>query len=428
MKVMIPYGDNLVSADLTGLRVLDTLDIAEAPELANVSQVIAHAIAHPIGLEKNVFQTIAPKEKVVILVSDMFRQTRADQVLPVLLEGLNHAGVRDEDICLLFATGTHRAPTPEEQARILGEATHARFRGRTLVHNAHDEANLVEVGVTSRGTPVIVNRMVQEADHVIATGSVVMHYFGGYGGGRKSVVPGVSSAKTIAHNHAMNLDPLQDRRNPAVRIGVLDGNPVAEDMYEGARMVGVDYVINTVLNRHGRIAGIFAGELDAAHRAAAAFARRLYAVTINEPADIVVASSGGAKNFVQSHKALYNAYQAVKPAGRIILLTQNLEGLGGEQFTKWLRLGGPTAIIAGLRKQAEINGQTALSTLEKAPITLFVTEMSAEDVALMGGRKAPSLQDAVIIAKKELAAAGVSSPTCYLMPSASYTVPFLPNA
>jgi len=428
MKVMIPYGDSLVSADLTGLRVLDTLDIAEAPELDDVSKAIAHAIAHPIGLERNIFQMVGRGEKVIILVSDMFRQTRADQVLPVLLDGLNRTGVRDEDIRLLFATGTHRAPTPEEQARILGEGVYGRFRGRVHVHDAHDEANLVEVGVTSRGTPVIVNRLVHEADRLIATGAVVMHYFGGYGGGRKAVVPGVSSAKTIAHNHAMNLDPVEDRRNPAVRIGVLDGNPVAEDMYEGARMVGVDYVINTVLNRHGCIAGIFAGELDSAHRAAAAFARKLYAVTINEAADIVVASSGSAKNFVQSHKALYNAYQAVKPGGRIVLLTPCSEGLGGEQFTKWLRLGSPAAIIAGLRKQTEINGQTALSTLEKAPITLFVTEMGDEEVALMGGRKARSLQDAVATARSELAAAGISNPTCYLMPSASYTVPFAVNA
>ena len=127
---------------------------------------------------------------------------------------------------------------------------------------------------------------------------------------------------------------------------------------------------------------------------------------------------------MQTHKALFNAYQAVKPAGRIILLAPCPEGLGGEQFVKWLRLGSREAIIAGLRKESEINGQTALSTIQKAPITYIMTEMTDEDVAMLRARRAASLGDAVSKAVADLAAAGRPEPTCYLMPSAAYTVPF----
>jgi len=141
----------------------------------------------------------------------------------------------------------------------------------------------------------------------------------------------------------------------------------------------------------------------------------------------VIASSASSQNFVQTHKALFNSYQAVKPEGRIVLTTPCSEGLGGEQFAKWLRLGTRSAIIAGLRKESEINGQTALSTVQKAPIMLMVTDMEDGDVGQLGARKVASLQEAVDTAFDEVIAAGVSDPSYYVMPSAAYTVPFLPE-
>jgi nickel-dependent lactate racemase len=179
-----------------------------------------------------------------------------------------------------------------------------------------------------------------------------------------------------------------------------------------------------VLNRKSEIAAVYAGELDAAHLAATKFAHRLFAIDIDQRADLVIAASPSTQNFVQTHKALFNAYQAVKPDGRIILLAPCPEGLGGEQFAKWLRLGSREAIIAGLRKESEINGQTALSTIQKAPITYIVTEMTDEDVAMLGARRADSLDDAIGKAITDLAAVGRPEPTVYLMPSAAYTVPF----
>ena len=423
MRVQIPYGDSIQEADTPWLRDLGVLDIADVPELPDRDHAIAHALENPIGLDRNLYSIVRPGERVAIVVSDAFRHTAVDVVLPILLNGLNRCGIRDEDILFVFASGTHRPPTGEEQARILGPAVYRRFQSRAFTHDPRDEAMLVSVGTTRRGTHVEINRRVWECDRVIATGAAVMHYFGGFGGGRKSILPGICSAKTIAQNHAMNLHPLEDTLDPAVRIASLDGNPVAEDMLEGARLLGVDYVINTVLNRHGHIAGIFAGELDAAHRSAAAFARSLYAVSIKEQADLVIAASPTTRNFVQTHKALFNAYQAMRPGGRIILLAPCPEGLGGEPFVKWLRLGTRKEIIHGLRRESEINGQTALSTIEKAPNAILVTELDDAAVRLLGSERAGNLDEALATARALFPVP--ASPTCYLMPSAAYTVPFL---
>jgi len=423
VQIHMPYGDETLEASLEDTHVLNTLDVADAPALPDVADAMRSALQTPIGPVAPLADIVRPGERVVIVVSDSFRTTRIEQVLPTILQTLRQSGVRDKDISFVFATGSHRAPTEEEKPVILGDAIYERFKDQAFSHDPEDQANLVHVGETSRGTPVEINRRVHEADRVIATGAVVLHYFGGFGGGRKSIVPGVVSKRTIAHNHARNLHATEDRLDPAVRIGVLDGNPVAEDMLEAASLTHVDFMVNTVLNRNSQIAGLFAGHLDQAHRAACEFARTLFAVSIPEQADLVVASAGRAKNFIQSHKALFNAFQAMKPGGRIVFLTRSPEGFGGNKFAQWLSLRTPEAIIRALREDAEINGQTALSTVEKARSALFVTALSSDAVALLGGRKAEGLQEALNTARADLRASGVARPTCYLMPSAAYSVP-----
>jgi nickel-dependent lactate racemase len=425
IKIEIPYGRGMAQATIPAGRLLDTLDVSEAPALESRDQSIREAIENPIGLDRNIFEIVKPGETVAIVVPDSFRTTRVEQVLPVLIDGLIDAGIAEGDITFVYATGTHRGPTPYEERRILGDDIYEKFKAQAFTHDPRDEDNLVYVGTTGRGTRVHINRRVHEADRIVATGAVVLHYFGGYGGGRKSIVPGVASIGTIASNHSMNLHPTEDEIDLAVRIGGLDGNPVAEDMLEATQLTHVDYIVNTVLNRDSQIAAVYTGELEAAHLAATKFAHDLFAASIDEQADLVIAASPSTQNFVQTHKALFNSYQAVKPDGRIILLAPCPEGLGGEQFAKWLRLGSREAIIAGLRKESEINGQTALSTIQKAPITYVVTEMTDDDVAMLGASRADSLDDAVSRAIADLAVAGRPEPTVYLMPSAAYTVPFL---
>jgi nickel-dependent lactate racemase len=422
MNIALAYGARIEEAVVDWGHCLGSLDVAECPPIEDIEEAAEQAFSCPIGSE-SLKSLVRPGERVALVVSDSFRKTQIHEVLPILLNHLRAAGIRDEHICFIYATGTHRGPTPEEQRAILGQEVYARYHEQAFTHDPHDKLQLSYLGDTSRGTPVWLNRRALEADRLIVTGTVVLHYFGGFGGGRKAVLPGIAGVDTIAANHSLNLHPVDDTLNPDVRIATLEGNPVAEDMMEGTRLCKVDFLVNTVLNRQGKIAGLFAGDLEAAHRAACQFAKDLYAIPIHEQADLVIASAGNAANFIQSHKCLFNAYQAVRPGGRIVLLTASPEGYGGNRFEEWLRLGSRARIIAELRKSAEINGQTALSTAEKAPITLFVTELSEAQVHLMGGRRAPSLQHALDQARMELDSDGCVDPSYYLMPSAAYTVP-----
>lgn len=419
---MIPVefriGETLVNADISG-RNLGTVDVAPISGIPDPPAAIRSALVAPIG---DAFNGMGPSDRVVLVVSDSFRQTRADQVLPVLLDWLNARGIHDKQVNVLFSTGTHRGPTEDEQRAILGPAAHGRLEGRTAVHDAFDGDAHEYLGETSRGTPVEINRMAVECDQLIAIGAVVLHYFAGFGGGRKSIVPGLASARTIAANHSLNLHPDEPRLDPNVRIGAIEGNPVAEDMAEAAEMVEVSGIVNTVLNRHAEIAGVYAGAMDPAHLEACALAESLFVVSIPERADIVIAASTGTANFVQTHKALFNAWQAMKPGGRIVLLAPCPEGLGGDQFAKWLAYGAPESIIAELRAHSDINGQTALSTRSKAPSCFFVTDLTEDDVARLGGTKAETLQDAV---DRAVAVLGLDSPTFCVMPNAAYSVPVL---
>ena len=421
--IAIPYGTELLTASMDWATVLDTLTIGAAPPARDLDSLLVEKLDAPIG-QHALRRVLRPNGSVIIVVSDSFRKTAIHVVLPGLIRYLNASNVSNDAIAFLVATGTHRPPTAEEKAEILGEAIYDRFQSRIFCHDPDDEENLVHCGTTSRSTPVYINRHAMVADTVIATGTTVLHYFGGFGGGRKSIVPGIAGRKTIAANHALNLDAHENRLNPDVRIGRLDGNPVAEDMLEGSRFCNVDFMINTVLNQDGAIAGLFCGDLEAAHRQACAFAESLYAVPIRKKADFVIASAGKAKNFIQSHKTLYNAFQVVKPGGPIILATPASEGYGGNKFEAWLGLKTPDAIIAALREHAEINGQTALSTIEKARNAILITAMRSEDVEGLGAVKARDLADALDRVRNRLNPPDGQRPTCYLMPDGAYTVPF----
>ena len=224
------------------------------------------AIKNPVGLKENIYQIArkkikSPGDYVCIVVSDQTRSTGVEQYLEMLIDSLNREGIADEKIVLQFANGMHRPPTREEQKEKLGRRIYARFQGRIFVHDASDETSMVDVGTTTRDNRVRINRIVADARVKILTGSVMYHYFAGFGGGRKSILAGVSSADTIARNHSLTIDPNENRIRDSVEIGRLKGNPVAEDMEEAAALTGIDYIINTVMAEDNTIAAIAAGKV-----------------------------------------------------------------------------------------------------------------------------------------------------------------------
>jgi lactate racemase len=314
MEFTLPYGSEFIRLNLSddAGRIITLKPRRSAPDPVGL------ALAAPIG-SRPLRDLVEPGQSVVIVISDITRPCPSRRLLPPLVAELAAGGVADEDILIVSAVGSHRPQTPAERRRLIGPEMDDR-----LVCIDSDPSQVTCVGTTSRGTPIEAFTPVVAADVRIAVGNVEPHYFAGYSGGAKALVPGICSLETIRKNHAMMIDP-------GARMGLLDGNPVREDIEEGAAMIGLDFILNVILDEDHEIVVAAAGHPVAAHRWACRVLDYQSKVTIDEPADIVVVSAGGYPkdiNMYQAQKALDNAAAAAKPGGRIIWLAECREGLG----------------------------------------------------------------------------------------------------
>jgi len=369
-----------------------------------------------------VVRAVDPGERVVFVVSDQTRKTGVAQLLPGFLRLWRRRGLRPEQLTFLVACGSHRAPTSAEMERVLGPAVWHRFRGAVQIHNAFSSLCRF-VGTTGRGTPVELAEPAVQADAVLTCGATVFHYFAGFSGGPKSILPGIASARTVAANHRLALDLDRGEFALGVEPGRIVGNPVAEDIAEGAAFLPVRATIQTVTGPDGRLAAVFAGPPKAAIPPARAEAARLFLRPVDPPADLVVASAGAAQNWVQAHKALVNAGRALAPGGMVVLEAACPEGLGSDSIRRWLEKGTPQAIVRGLAECADINGQTALSTLLRGRHAVLVTRMPVGQVHLTGMEGAEDLETGLRRARERLPENGRSRPRILLMPQAWLTVP-----
>ena len=334
---------------------------------------VSRALNNPIGTPR-IGRIVHPGETVAIVTSDITRPLPSDKILPLLVEELLQAGIAREDITVVFGLGSHRKQTIEEQKKLVGEKVFSQIR---CIDG--DDSDCVHYGFTSRGTPVDIVRAVAKADRRICLGNIEYHYFAGYSGGAKAIMPGVSTREAIQHNHSRMVEA-------AAAAGRLEGNPVREDIEEAARMVGVDFIVNVVLNEHKEIVCAVAGDVVRAHREGCRYLDRLYGKPITERADIVVVSQGGAPkdlNLYQTQKALDNAKHAVNKGGVIILVGSCKEGLGEHVFEEWMT-DSPNAhsMIDRIQTDFQLGGHKAAAiamVLEDAEIYL-VSELDADFV------------------------------------------------
>ncbi len=293
-------------------------------------EVITTALANPIGRPR-LRDMVKPGESVCIVVSDVSRAwQRMNVFLPYIVKELNDAGIADSHIKFLGAIGFHRTQTEEEHARLLGEELAARFK--MVDHDSEDKANLVNLGTTSRGTPVTINKMATDADHIVLTGCCTYHPWVGWGGGKKSLLPGISAFETIQHNHVMTMnDEIGGGQRDEVRNGNIVDNPVHLDMLEAADIVDPSFMFNVVMGHNGKIAHAICGHYHQAHEVGCKIVDDLYSVPIDELADITISSQGGFPKdieFYQTGKAIYHTQDSVKPGGTMIILSECKEGLG----------------------------------------------------------------------------------------------------
>jgi lactate racemase len=316
--VLLPYGKNTVRVTIPSDNLLGVYSPKDIPAVPDVKGEIVQALARPIK-SASLRELVSGKKKVVIVADDNTRCTPTEIITPLLLDEFNAAGVPDENISIIIALGTHRFMTDEEILQKFGKEAVSRVSIKN--HPFRDPGALVDLGMTENGGRIQVNREVFEADFKIGIGSIVPHHICGFSGGAKIIQPGVSGESTTAYTHLLSA------RAPRSYLGILD-NPVRTEMDAIARRVGLNTILNTVLNRQGQVVGVFFGDVVEAFHAGVKRALEVYAVELPREAEVVLASSHPCDlDFWQAHKTQYPSDLAVKAGGIVIILTPCNEGV-----------------------------------------------------------------------------------------------------
>ena len=373
MKLEFGYGTGVQTVEVPDKNLMDVLMSNPIEHERRGPEAVKYSLENPIGSEK-LSKLVKPGQKVVIITSDISRPIPSFDVVPSVLDELYAAGVDKKDITIVFGLGSHRHQTEEEMKHLVGERAYLEVK---CVDS--DPSDCIHMGDTKAGTPVDITRVVAEADFKICLGNVEFHYFAGYSGGYKAIMPGVSTPEAIQANHRMMV-------SDDACAGKLESNPIREDIEEAGAICGVDFIVNVVLDEHKHIVYSAAGDVTAAHRDACKYLDKMYRKPIPHKADIVIVSQGGAPkdaNLYQTQKALDNSKHAIKEGGTIILIGACNEGLGSVKFEEWLTQSKTShEMVERIGKDFQLGGHKAAAIamiLEYAEIDL-ISEMDDDFV------------------------------------------------
>ncbi len=424
MNYYLNYDGSRIDFNLpSGWNVLSSQDCSEAPVVEDVAKEIERALDKPIGvppLEK----LSQPGMKVVVLFDDMQRATPADIAIPAILNRLNKAGIRDQDVTAICARGTHPAPSPEQLSKKVGPEAEHRLQGRIHDHNAQSSENVL-IGRTRWGTEVEVNKYVAHAELVIGIGTCMPHPYSGYSGGCKIFMPGVCSYRTIGAHHYTWL------RNRSCQLSVLEGNAWYEEMNEMARLGGLGFKLDFLLNESDKVIRAFAGDPVEEHRQAADHAKSIYLVSLPKQADVVITSAAPLEIGVQATKALLNARLAAKAGGTIIwaaaqkqagplmaLIEQMAAAKSANDYHRRLLKGDIPDSIKPFGISFFMLGVPFKELSEKYSVVHVTAGLTQEQVELMNFVYAPTLDAAIERTYKKLPQADVT-----ILPSGGTIIP-----
>ncbi len=403
--------------------VLSSKDCKKAPVVEDVAGEIERSLDNPIGIA-SLEDLVQPGIKVVILFDDIQRATPADLAIPAVLNRLNKAGVTDDRVSAICARGTHPKPTEEQIEKKVGKEGIKRLQGRISIHDAQSREN-VFIGKTTRGTAVAINRHVAEADLVIGIGTCIPHPYSGYGGGCKIFMPGVCAYDTISAHHYSWL------RNKDSQLNRLEGNPWYDESVEMARLGGLTYKLDFLLNETNRVIGAFFGDPVAAHRKASEHAMALYLVDLPKPADVVITSASPLEIGVQATKALLNARLAARTGGKIIwvasqkqagplmsLIEQMAEAKSANDYHRKLLRGDIPDSIKPFGISFFMLGVPFKELSEKYDVIHVTEGLTKEQVTLMNFEYAATLEEAIQRVYKDMPQADVT-----VLPSGGTIIP-----
>ena len=332
MNITLDYHRSGLEVRVPDENLAAVLNMRDTPPLDDPVAATRAALHQPVACPP--LETLARgRRNACVVVSDITRPVPHDIILPPLLECLEHGGLAPSKITILVATGLH-APMNEEQLReTLTDAVVDRY---TVVnHVARNGEDQADLGITSTGIPIRVDRRYVESDLKVLTGLIEPHFMAGYSGGRKLVAPGLVGVETIKHLHGPKI-----LEHPLATTGVLDGNPLHEAALDIARRAGVDFILNVSMDEDRRVTGVFAGELEQAHRLGVSHVDGMVVATVEEPVDIVVTSSAGYPldtTFYQAVKGMVGVLDILKEGGSIVIAAGCADGIGSAEFEDLLR-------------------------------------------------------------------------------------------
>ena len=407
-KIQLPYGKTKLDVVIPDERYNGSLvsKMTEYVPEKSQEELVADALAHPIGTPKLSEMAIG-KKKVVIISSDHTRPVPSKIIMPQLLAEIRK-GNPDADITILISTGLHRETTKDELVGKFGEEICR--NEKIVVHDCDDKDNLIDLGKLPSGGELIINKMAYEADLLVAEGFIEPHFFAGFSGGRKSILPGIASRVTVCYNH--NAEFID---SPYARTGVIDGNPIHEDMLYAARAAHLAFICNVVVSASHEVLYAVAGDCDRAHIAGRNFLLQ-YCKVSKIPADIVISTNGGYpldQNIYQAVKGMTAAEATVNEGGVIIMVASSSDGHGAPVFYKTFKEEPSNAkLMAQFRatpKEETIpdqwQSQIFVRLLERATV-VYVSGAEDEVVENLHMVPAHSVEEAIAKADEILAAKG----------------------
>lgn len=356
-SVELKYGEGKVTINVEGAKSIEYLTENRMPEIEDLKAALLRAVNEDVIDSKPLKELIEADDKVTFVISDLTRfWMRQDKVLAILVEYLHdELGVPYDNMIVVVALGSHRPAAKDELCKLASKEVYDRVK---VVNHDCDADDLVNIGTTSRGTEVWVNPLAV-GRKTIMIGGTVHHIMAGYGGGRKSVLPGISGRQTIRQNHTRALDPSAPRTDLKVGGGRITMNPINEDMDEAARLLNPTFGVNIVVNTSSKHSGLFCGDFHNAWLKSCEFCQKGYGKPIDYEADVVIASCGGFPkdiNLYQAVKTVFNATRAVKKGGTVIFLAECREGGGAKDFFDWMEPLKRGTLDADLRKAFTIGG------------------------------------------------------------------------
>lgn len=420
MRIKLAYG-----REGLWIEVPDQANVIEplfVPGLEDEAASIRAALRSPIGTPP-LAQLAGPQDTVAIVFSDITRPMPNERMLPVLLAELAQAGIPDDQIILINALATHRRQTDEELVRMLGTEIIERYT--VIQHDAWDDANLVDVALNGSGRMVRVNRFYLESSVRILTGFIEPHFFAGFSGGPKAVLPGISDAEAVMDNH--NAMMIADQRST---WAVTEGNPIWQEMFKIASATRPTFILNVTLNKNKAITGVFAGDLLQAHRAGMEFVKRKAMQPVQAAYDVVITSNSGYPldlNLYQAVKGMSSAAEIVCQGGHIIIAAECWDGLPTHgQYARLLREAPSYQALydrimtPGFRSQDQWQAQVQAKIQLKSSVHVYAGGLSDQD-----------LNEAMVIPcrsiENTLAEILASNPaaTIAVLPEGPQTVPYL---